>query len=48
MHACVAITHQAATQCVQPLYRLVVVYNTVHSIHKQHDLTESCEQDSRF
>ncbi len=44
---CVAITHQAASQGVQPLYGLFVVHNTIHSIHKQHDLTESWEQDSR-
>lgn len=36
------VTHQAATKSVQPLHCLVMVYNSIHPIDKQHDLAQSC------
>ena len=34
-------THQTSCQSVEPLNRLVVVYHSIHPVHKEHDLTES-------
>lgn len=36
------VTHQAATKGVQPLYCFIMVYNSIHPIHEQHDLAQSC------
>lgn len=36
------VTHQAATKGVQPLHCLIMVYNSIHPVHEQHDLAQSC------
>lgn len=44
---CCVFAYHAATKCVQPLDHLIMVYDSVHAVHEQHDLTQSCNRHKR-